>query len=120
MSTELSIPIDEDADPFPPGDLVGDWLTNSGYVKTFFEDGSWTVVWPESPDSISDAGTWQLLAATVILTSELEDSKTRCDPGDVGYYELAYAAEGGIDLSPLDDDCIGRFGELRHGLSPTG
>jgi hypothetical protein len=119
-TTTTSFPIDESADPFPPEDLVGQWFIEAGYLHTFTDDGLWTLVWPETPEEVSDAGSWEVKVATLIIVSELEENKTRCQPGDTGYYEISHGGDGELDLKPLDDDCIARWGGLRHGLTPAG
>ena len=118
-ATTTSFPIDETADPFPPEDLVGDWYTDAGYLHTFTDDGLWTIVWPETPEEISDSGSWEIKAATFIIVSELEENKTLCQPGDTGYYEISHGDAGELDFKPLNDDCIPRWGGLRHGLIPA-
>jgi hypothetical protein len=98
--------------------LYGVWLTpdNSNHLS-FNEDDTWTFTYQGNPENIRGFGTFTFDGELVTLSTD--PASKRCASIDLltadalGIYEVAFTAEGDLELTDVDDPCIRRVVEFR-------
>lgn len=95
-------------------EIYGVWITPGDELlhMSFNEDGTWSVVHPESPDRPAAFGTFTFDGE--LLTFSTDPDSRNCSPNAgtglavdaVGIYEAAFTAEGDLELNDVDDPCV--------------
>ena len=107
--------------------LYGVWLTpdNSNHVS-FNDDDTWTFFQSEDTENVRGFGTFTFDGELVTLSTD--PASKICSPkrpqgvfvagegltaDTLGIYEVAFTAEGDLELTDVDDPCIRRVVEFR-------
>jgi hypothetical protein len=107
-------------------EIYGVWLTPGwSDLMSFNEDGSWEGSHPEDPERIRDWGTFTFDGELLTFTST-DPSSSKCSPsagagdelGAIGTWEVAFTAEGDLELTDVEDPCVHRSVDLRGTLVP--
>jgi hypothetical protein len=94
-------------------DLYGVWITpGEGLHMSFNEDGSYAVVHPEDPDRPAAFGTFTFDGE--LLTLSTDPASKNCSPNSgtgiaadaTGTYEVAFTAEGDLEVNDVEDPCV--------------
>lgn len=107
-------------------EIYGVWITPGDELlhMSFNEDGTWSVVHPESPDRPAAFGTFTFDGE--LLTFSTDPDSRNCSPNAgtglavdaVGIYEAAFTAEGDLELNVVEDTCRERARTLTGTLMP--
>ena len=107
-------------------EIYGVWITPGDELlhMSFNEDGTWNVVHPENPDRPAAFGTFTFDGE--LLTFSTDPDSRNCSPNAgagltadaTGTYEVAFTAEGDLELNDVDDPCVPRRVEFRGTLAP--
>ena len=96
-------------------EIYGVWISPGpeGVHMSLNEDGTWSVVHPDAdPDRPAGFGTFTFDGE--LLTMSTDPASRNCSPNAgtgiaadaVGIYEVAFTAEGDMELNDVDDPCV--------------
>jgi hypothetical protein len=101
-------------------DLYGVWLTpDNSNLLSFNEDDTWTFSHQADPERIRGFGTFTFDGE--LLTLSTDPASKNCSPNAgagltadaTGTYEVAFTAEGDLELTDVEDPCTPRVVEFR-------
>jgi hypothetical protein len=101
-------------------DLYGIWLTpDNSNLLSFNEDDTWTFSHQADPERIRGFGTFTFDGE--LLTLSTDPASKNCSPNAgagltadaTGTYEVAFTAEGDLELTDVEDPCTPRVVEFR-------